>query len=147
VVGRGREEVRFAVRAHGIVLARPFAKTFVLAGIGGVVYSRGWPLVLAGAVLLAAAALVALRAVWRWERTRLVVTDASLAVVQGTVRRRVATVRLDRVGGVRVEQTLLGRLLGYGTVVAGDLAVEHVPRPWDVCRLVDDRPFEPALSA
>jgi hypothetical protein len=30
---------------------------------------------------------------------------------------------------VEIEQGLLGRLLGYGTVVAGDLEITHVPEP------------------
>lgn len=147
MLGRGHDDVRFVSRAHGIVLARPFATAFVVAAAGGGLYSRGWPWLVAGATLVVAGALFALRAVWRWERTRLVVTRDSLAVVQGTVRRRTAAVRLERVGGVRVDQTVLGRAFGYGTVMAGDLAVEYVPRPWDVCRVVDDLPFEPALSA
>jgi len=31
-----------------------------------------------------------------------------------------------------VEQSLLGRLLGYGTLVAGDLEISCVARPADV---------------
>lgn len=89
-----------------------------------------------GAVLLVAAAAVALRAVWRWERTRIVVSDERLVVAHGTLRRRLATVPLTRVGAVEVDQPLLGRVLGYGTLVAGDLQVPYVPSPRDVVRLV-----------
>jgi len=49
--------------------------------------------------------------------------------VHGTVRRRAAAVRLARVGAVELEQSLLGRILGYGTIVAGDLEITHVPDP------------------
>jgi hypothetical protein len=35
---------------------------------------------------------------------------------------------------VEIEQSLLGRLLGYGTIVAGELEITHVPQPH---RLVD----------
>src|SRR6266545_3317901 len=31
--------------------------------------------------------------------------------------------------GAEIEQSVLGRLLGYGTVVAGDLEITHVPEP------------------
>jgi len=33
------------------------------------------------------------------------------------------------VASVEVVQSLPGRVLGYGTVVAGDLEIRHVPRP------------------
>jgi hypothetical protein len=52
-----------------------------------------------------------------------------LFVVHGILRRRSASVPLSRVGPVEVEQTLLGRLLGYGTIVAGDLEIMYVPEP------------------
>ena len=143
---RLRDGVRLDCRAHGIVLARPFAKAFVVAGAGGIVYSFGWPWLVVGAVLLAVGAFVALRAAWEWERTRLLITTDQLVVVRGTLRRRTTAVKLDRVGGLRVDESLLGRLLGYGTLVAGDLSIEYVPHPWGVCRLVDERPLEPALS-
>jgi hypothetical protein len=38
---------------------------------------------------------------------------------------------------VELEQSFLGRLLGYGTVVAGDLEIACVPRPREVCGLVE----------
>lgn len=114
------------MRRHAIVLARPFAKALALAALGVVLLTRGLPLSPAGAVALALGALVALRAVWRWERTRIHVADGRLVVVSGTLRRRTASARG---GAVEVEQTLLGRLLGYGTVIAGELEVPYVPRP------------------
>jgi uncharacterized membrane protein YdbT with pleckstrin-like domain len=58
-----------------------------------------------------------------------VLTTEKLFVVHGTVRRRAAAVRLERVGPVEIEESLLGRLLGYGTVVAGDLEITHFPEP------------------
>ena len=82
-------------------------------------------------------ALIAVMAVWRWERTRVIVTDDQLAVVRGTLRRRIAAVRLERVGAVEVDQSLLGRLLGYGTLVAGPLEITYVPQPRSVYGLVE----------
>ena len=108
----------------------------LLAAAGGGVVALGWPVSPFGAVLVAVAAFLALRAVWRWERTRVVVTGDELRVVTGTLRRRSATVALSRVGAVEVEQGVLGRLLGYGTLVAGDLEVAHVARPRAVARLL-----------
>ncbi len=80
--------------------------------------------------------MLALGAVWRWDRTELVLTSEKLFVVHGVLSRRAAAVRLSRVGAVEVEQSLLGRVLGYGTLIAGELEIPYVPSPRDVCRLV-----------
>ena len=58
----------------------------------------------------------ALVAVWRWHRTTVVVTTEKLFVVQGTLHRRAAAVASLATGPVELEQSLLGRLLGYGTL-------------------------------
>jgi uncharacterized membrane protein YdbT with pleckstrin-like domain len=123
------ERIVLEARRHGIVLLRPLAKAALVAAVGIAAARAGWPLTLVGAALLAIAALVAVAAVWRWDRTHVVLTTEMLFVVHGTVRRRAAAVRLERVGPIEVEQSLLGRLLGYGTLVAGDLEITHVPRP------------------
>jgi uncharacterized membrane protein YdbT with pleckstrin-like domain len=123
------EQVRLDERRHAVVLAGPFLRALALT-VGGVSgFVLGWPFSAVGVVLLVLAAAVAVRAVWRWERTHVVLTTEKLFVVHGTVRRRAAAVRLERVGAVEIEQNLLGRLLGYGTVVAGDLEITHVPEP------------------
>jgi membrane protein YdbS with pleckstrin-like domain len=123
------EEVRLDERRHAIVLAGPFVRALALAVGGACGFVLGWPLSAVGAVLLAIGAAIAVQAVWRWDRTHVVLTTEKLFVVHGTVRRRAAAVRLERVGPVEIEQSLLGRLFGYGTVVAGDLEITHVPDP------------------
>ena len=128
------ERIRVHERRHGVVLVGSFLRAFALAGPGLLALVVGWPATMLGAVLLAAAAFVVVRAVWRWERTRVVLTTEKLFVVHGTIRRRAAAVRLARIGPVEIEQTLLGQLLGYGTIVAGELEITHVPRPE---RLID----------
>ena len=130
------ERVRLDRRRHGIVLARPFARAFALAAAGVAAVAAGWPVSLPGPFLLLLGAGMALRAVWRWERTHVVVTTEKLFVVHGTVRRRAAAVRLARVGPVEVEQSLAGRLLGYGTVIAGGLEIPYVSEPRELARLV-----------
>jgi PH (Pleckstrin Homology) domain-containing protein len=127
VVTTAHEHVCVDERRHGIVLAGSFLRALAFALPGGAFVSLGWPATLVGTPLLAAAAFVALRAVWLWERTRVVLTDERLVVLHGTLRRRAAAVRLSRIGPVELEQSLLGRLLDYGTIIAGDLEVTHVP--------------------
>jgi uncharacterized membrane protein YdbT with pleckstrin-like domain len=130
------EEVRFQARPHTAALVRPLGRAVVLALAGGVLVglSPAW-LGVVGALLLAAGALLALDAVWRWDCTSLVVTTDKLLVVYGIARRRAAAVRLARVGPVEVEQGVVGRLLGYGTLIAGDLEIPYVPDPRRVVRL------------
>lgn len=131
------ERICLDARRHGVVLLRPLARASLLAGagIGGLLL--GWPFSVVGAVLLAVAAIAATGAVWRWDRTHVVLTTEKLFVVDGVVRRRAAAVRLERIGSLELEQSLLGRLLGYGTLVAGDLEISFVPQARRVCGLVE----------
>ena len=130
------ERIWLDQRPHGIVLARPLARAGALAAMGAVLVLVGWPATAGGAILLGLAAAGALRAVWRWERTRVVLTSEKLFVVHGTWRRRAAAVRLARAEPVEVEQSALGRLLGYGTLVAGELEIPYVREPRRVCGVV-----------
>ena len=131
------EQVYLDARRHGIVLARPLAGAVALAALGGVLLTSVWPIAVVGAAAVAAGALVALRAVWRWERTRFVVTIERVYELEGTLRCRAKAIRLRRIDGVEVEQTIAGRLLGYGTLVIGPLELDHVSDPRDVTDLVE----------
>jgi uncharacterized membrane protein YdbT with pleckstrin-like domain len=125
------EEVRLRARPHGVALVAPLVRPLVLAALGAVLVAVGlpvaWPLGALGAVVLLLGSVLALRAVWRWDRTELVLTTEKLFVVHGIARRRAAAVRLARVPALEWEQGVVGRLLGYGTLVAGDFEVPYVP--------------------
>ena len=113
---------------HGIALARPLLRAFALALAGAACFLAPWTAVAAvGALLLGLAAVIAVVAVFRWDRTHLVVTGNALVVEHGFLRRSSASVSLN--GTVfEVERPLLGRILGYATVVAGELEIDCVPR-------------------
>lgn len=134
------EEIRLNARPHGVTLVRPLARDLLAAAAGAVCILLGvsvhWSLGLVGAAAVGMAALLALESVWRWERTEVVLTTERLFVVYGIARRRAAAVRLDRVQAVELEQSLLGRLLGYGTLIAGNLEIPYVPHARDVARLL-----------
>jgi uncharacterized membrane protein YdbT with pleckstrin-like domain len=131
------EKVCLDERRHAIVLAAPFARALGLAALGIGLMAIGWPASIPGVALQALGAAIALRAVWSWEQTRVVLTTDKLFVVHGTLRKRAAAVRLTRIGALEIEQGLLGRLLGYGTIVAGELEIDYVPEPRRVYGLVE----------
>jgi uncharacterized membrane protein YdbT with pleckstrin-like domain len=120
-----------------MVLARPLARAVLLAAGGIVLLALPWPLSAAGAVVLVVAAVSALVAVVRWDRTRIVVTTEKVFLVRGVTRRRASAVMIRSVQLVGLDQTLPGRLLGYGTLQAGPLEVEYVPNPRHVRDLVE----------
>ncbi len=130
------ERIYLDARRHGVVLVKPLSRALAIAVLGVTAFALGWPLSLAGAGLLLVAALLAVAAVWKWDRTRVVLTTEKLFIVHGVVRRQAAAVHLARLGAVEVDQSLLGRLLGYGTIVAGDLEIAGVPRPRELVGLV-----------
>jgi uncharacterized membrane protein YdbT with pleckstrin-like domain len=113
---------------HGIALARPLSRALTLALAGALCLWAPWTATAAaGAVLLGLAAVIVVIAVTRWERTHLSVTGSALVIEHGFLSRRSASISLS--GTVfEVERTMLGRILGYGTVVAGELEIDWVPR-------------------
>jgi uncharacterized membrane protein YdbT with pleckstrin-like domain len=131
------ERVCLDERRHVVVLAGSFLRALGLGVVGIGCMAIGWPASIAGVLLQVVGAAIALRAVWKWERTRVILTTEKLFIVHGTLHRRAAAVRLSRLGAVEIEQSLVGRLLGYGTIVAGDLEIDYVPEPRRVYGLVE----------
>ena len=123
-------------RLHSIVLGGSVIKALVLACVGAALLALGWPWSAGGVVAMTLAALVALRAAWRWDRTKIVVTSDRLSIITGVLRRRAASVRLASLGTLEIEQTVCGRLFRYGTLIAGDLEVDFVPEPAELQELI-----------
>ncbi len=134
---RPEEHVCLDARRHSAVLARPFSRALLLAAGGILLLALPWPVPVAGALVLAIAAVIALVAVVRWDRTRLVVTTEKVFLVHGVVHRRASAVMLRSLRIVSLDQSLPGRVLGYGTLQAGPLEVEYVPDPRRVRDLVE----------
>ncbi|HXV33772.1 MAG TPA: PH domain-containing protein [Gaiellaceae bacterium] len=133
------EEVRLDARPHGIALVQPLLRPLAVVGAGLVLIAVGqeyWIAGIAGAVLLGLGALLAFRAVLRWDRTRLLLTSTKLTVVYGVARRRSASVALASAPALEFEQGILGRLFGYGTLIAGDFEVPYVPDARRIRKLV-----------
>ncbi len=57
------------------------------------------------------------------------VTSRKLLVVHGVLRRRAVSAALAPGEPIEIDRSLVGRMLGYGTVIAGNLEVPYVPDP------------------
>ena len=79
------ETVRFEARPHTAALFRPLSRSMLLALGGGVLVGLSPPaLGVVGAILLVIGALLALRAVMRWDRTSLVEQETIVGRAKGT---------------------------------------------------------------
>jgi len=131
------ERICFDVRRHGVVLMRPFVWATALTIVGMFLLAMPWPVPVAAPLAIGVGAISGLAAVWRWDRTRFVVTTEKVFLVQGVTRKRASAVRLHGLRSISLEQSLAGRLLGYGTLHAGPLEVEHVPHARQARDLVE----------
>jgi hypothetical protein len=78
----------FDVRRHGVVLVRPFLRALALTVVGVFLLTMPWPVPLAGPLVIGIAAIMAFAAVWRWDRTRFVVTSDKVFLVEGVARKK-----------------------------------------------------------
>jgi uncharacterized membrane protein YdbT with pleckstrin-like domain len=113
------EASRLTIRRHPASLMQPIAAAFgglVLAGavtswIGG----SGVTMVLWWAWLAVLGWLA-----WRiiaWTMTYFVITEYRVTLISGVLNRRVAMMPLTKVSDITLDRSLLGRILGYGTIV------------------------------
>lgn len=110
-----RERSGITVRMHPAVLAGP-----LIAIPGGLVAARklasrsGRPDIVWGAYLLLL--LDVSRRVAAWPATYFVVTNERMLLIRGSLFRTVAMMPLDKATGLTLQRTVLGRLLGYGSL-------------------------------
>jgi uncharacterized membrane protein YdbT with pleckstrin-like domain len=145
-----REHVLVQTRAHTAVLAGAFvlaALSVALLAAAVRAFADGGDPGLVGTLALAASAgLVALTLgrlavrVWEWDRTVLAVTEEQVLVVRSALRRQTRSVPLRAVERLDVSQTLVGRLLGYGSIMLENggrrSRLAYVPHPDRVSRLI-----------
>jgi hypothetical protein len=109
--------VRCRTRHHWIVLFRP---PHLLSGVGLLVLllaAVAWPEPMAWIFGLVAAAGAFLR--WQtWQAEWVILTTKRVIRIQGVpeTTKSEASLRVDRVSGVRLVETVPGKLLGYGTI-------------------------------
>ncbi len=88
-----------------------------------------------------------------WTNTRYVITSSELYKKHGVISRDVTQFRLDRVQNTTLEQSVIGRFLGYGTITvytagSGDpeLTFERTPRPGEAGGVLNEQ-LEGAAAA
>jgi uncharacterized membrane protein YdbT with pleckstrin-like domain len=137
------ETVHLRTLRHWVVLLRWIGGTLVLAALGAVMASMYGLGHFAGASvgawvgigLVAVALLVAVPAYLRWATEVYLVTDRRVIKVEGVLRKQALDSGLSKINDVRLTQTLVGRMLGYGTleiITASESGInrfDYLPRP------------------
>jgi uncharacterized membrane protein YdbT with pleckstrin-like domain len=161
------ERIRYRTRRHGLVLVRAVFGALVLvvlAVAAALLLGRATPdpevglyAVAArwGAVALAVLGLLLGLPAWlRWRSEEYLVTDRRVLQVEGVFGKRVLDSSLEKVNDVRLTQSWIGRLLGYGTVeilTASEGAVNRLdmlPRPLAFKRaMLDAKSGAPGMGA
>jgi uncharacterized membrane protein YdbT with pleckstrin-like domain len=121
------EEVVYATRLHWIVLVpalvlcalfgAPGIALLVAANRTGDSQAAAESMMIGGAALLAIALVILVRGILTRNAVQMAVTNKRVIAKVGVVTRRTVDMLLSRVESVGVEESALGRMLGYGTVI------------------------------
>lgn len=97
-----------------------------------------------------AGGLIALHVLYAWYEGCFVLTGRRVMLIEGVLRRRVSMVPLLRVTDLRFEQSLPGRLLGYGDFVIEGMGflsrirrITSLPRPNELYLRIVEEMYEP----
>jgi uncharacterized membrane protein YdbT with pleckstrin-like domain len=121
------EKLVYRTGVHWSVLFGPAIVAAILAapGIAILAYrddlaGKGFPansVAIAGIVLIIAAAIVLGFSVVKKNATEIAVTDRRVIIKTGMTSRRSLEIMLAKVESIGINETLMGRMLGYGSVV------------------------------
>jgi membrane protein YdbS with pleckstrin-like domain len=112
------EKLVFQTGLHWTVLVWPVFLAIVLAG-GAIacLLQKERAFLFAGIFLFAVAAIVVLAAMIKRNAVEIGVTDRRVMIKTGMANRRSLEIMLPKVESVGIEESMMGRALGYGTVV------------------------------
>jgi uncharacterized membrane protein YdbT with pleckstrin-like domain len=124
----GNEQLLY--RAHFHWLYRAAAWGLLLAAVAGalVAHNRAYPM-WASAALVAFGALVFLAIMLPIWAQQIAVTNQRLIHRRGLVRRSTEELQLRAVEEIRLEQSILGRIFGFGRVIVSGTGLEDVRLP------------------
>ena len=141
------ERLLASTRIHSATVTVPtvlLAVPVILVVIGLVLGQNGLPLAIIGGVLAAVVALIALALMIRRATTEFGLTDKRIVIKSGWVTTRVREMPLGRVEAIRVEQGILGKIFGFGSLVAIGTggtrrACESIVEPFDFYKSVQEQ--------
>ncbi len=108
-----------------------------------------WHLILFGVLLLVVGVGLVLL-VWAWIRvksTELAITNKRVIAKFGFVSRNTVEIAIPKVESIQVQQSMMGRLLDYGTLVISGTGTSHAPIPSIADPLAFRRAFLEAQEA
>jgi uncharacterized membrane protein YdbT with pleckstrin-like domain len=122
------ETIIYETRLHWVMLVGPvlLALLFGLTGVGMFVLSARAtadksaahePLMVLGAIFFVVALIFIARGILMRNATEMTVTNKRVFVKVGLAARRTIELLLSRVESIGVEENVIGRMLGYGTVI------------------------------
>ena len=114
------EQVRYVGRLHWLIYSP--AITLVICGavllIAAAVYPDEVPYLMAGGLIALVFSLLAfIPELLRRRTTEIAVTDRRMIFKTGILRRRSIEMNMDKVESVDVDQSILGRIFDFGTVL------------------------------
>lgn len=108
-----------------------------------------WHLILFGVLLLVVGVGLVLL-VWAWIRvksTELAITNKRVIAKFGFVSRNTVEIAIPKVESIQVQQSMMGRMLDYGTLVISGTGTSHAPIPSIADPLAFRRAFLEAQEA
>lgn len=126
------EKVLVIGRMHWIIFLRSAA--ILLAGFATMLLGSGALFLIIGLCIFAFGTLVLVQSLVEAWTTEIVVTDKRVIRKTGLIRRATTEMNMDKVESVIVDQSLTGRIFGYGSIVvrgtgAGIEGLHHIMDP------------------
>jgi uncharacterized membrane protein YdbT with pleckstrin-like domain len=108
------EAVTYKAQLHWSVFVKPLLLSLVLAGAGSFVLYRGysWP----GAGIIVVALIPIVVAKIKRSSAEFAVTNKRVILKTGFIQKETAEMFLNKIESVGVEQSIAGRIFGYGTI-------------------------------
>jgi len=135
------ETILLVARQHWLVLLTEIISE-VLLSLGVIVLAAllafmAGPLALLGLAVLVAPLFSLTRDVMIWSNRKFVITNRRVIQLAGVISKNITDSSLEKVNDVKLEQSLLGRLFGYGDIeilTASELGVNQIQRIADPIR-------------
>jgi uncharacterized membrane protein YdbT with pleckstrin-like domain len=113
------EAVTYKAKLHWVVFMKPGLLSLALAGLAAFViyqeYDQGYAW--AGAAILTVAAIPILVTAISRSSAEFAVTNKRVILKTGFIQKKTAEMFLNKIESVGVDQSIAGRIVGYGTIV------------------------------